>query len=85
MNAERKMRAKMRVTAIISTQDSKTENLHFGAVYKNGAYPDDGSDEDNTFAKFTPSAHMSMQIANPALLGTFEVGQTFYVDFIPVS
>lgn len=84
MNTERKMRAKMRVTAIIPN-GGVSEVLHLGAVYKNGAYPADGSDEDNTFAKFTPTAQLSMQINNPALVGTFEVGQTFYVDFIPVS
>lgn len=53
-------------------------------VAKNGAYPEDGSDEDNTFAKFSPSGVLDMQIANPDLLGKFKVGDTFYVDFTPV-
>lgn len=47
-------------------------------------YPEDGSDEDNTYAKFTPGADLSMNIANPALFGSFKVGDTFYVDFTPV-
>jgi hypothetical protein len=44
-------------------------------------YPDDGTDEDNTFAKWSPGANFSINIANPALWGTFHHGQKFYVDF----
>lgn len=75
------MRAKLKVTNIVKHEAS--ERLTFGAVYKNG-YPPDGSDEDNTFAKWTPQADLTMTINNPALLGKFEVGQAFYVDFSPV-
>lgn len=46
-------------------------------------YPEDGSDEDNTFAKFSPSANLSINIANPDLFGKFNVGDKFYVDFTP--
>lgn len=59
------------------------ETLTFGAVCANG-YDNDGLDEDNTFAQFTPSAQLTMLIANPALLGEFKIGQTFYVDFTEV-
>jgi hypothetical protein len=44
-------------------------------------YPEDGSDEDNTYAKFSPSANLSINIANPALWGQFKVGEKYYVDF----
>ena len=44
-------------------------------------YPDDGSDEDNTFARWSPGAHLSINIANPALFGRFKHGQKFLVDF----
>ncbi len=75
------MRAKLEVTGV--EKHEMCENLTFRAVGKAGAYPADGSDEDNTFAKFTPSANLSLGIANPALFGKFEVGQKFYVDFTP--
>lgn len=47
-------------------------------------YPDDGSDEDNTYAKFSPSADFRLMVANPALFGQFQPGQKFYVDLTPV-
>lgn len=33
------------------------------------AYPADGSDEDQLFAKFSPAGALSLPVANPALLG----------------
>lgn len=57
------------------------EQLTMHAVARKDAYPDDGSDEDNTYAKFTPGAALSMNIANPALWGQFKIGDEFYVDF----
>lgn len=61
------------------------EKLKFAAVAKSGGYPADGSDEDNTFAKFSPSASCEIYVANPALFGKFEPGQKFYVDFTPAE
>lgn len=79
------MRAKLKVTHVGEVTGAEgqmqCQSLKFGAVYKDGAYPADGSDEDNTFALFTPSAEMSMTITNPALIGKFAEGQKFYVDF----
>ena len=46
-------------------------------------YPEDGSDEDNIFAKFPPGANLSINIVNPALWGKFVEGQKYYVDFTP--
>lgn len=45
------------------------------------SYPADGSDEDNTYAKFSPSGEMTLTIANPALIGVVQPGQKFYLDF----
>ena len=75
------MRAKMRVTSITGTSESNF--LEFRAVGPSDAYPEDGSDENNTFAKFTPNATLDITIQNPALLGKFKVGDIFYVDFTP--
>jgi len=78
------MRAKMKVVA--TKQHNETwEELEFSAVAKNDGYPADGSDENNTFAKWTPSASVKMTITNPALVGKFTQGQEFYVDFTAVE
>lgn len=45
------------------------------------SYPADGSDEDNTYAKFSPAGELTLTIANPALVGKIEPGRTFYLDF----
>lgn len=77
------MRAKLKCTSV--TPSSEGEALRFVAVGKSGAYPSDGRDEDNSYARWTPSAELSINIQNPALKGKIAVGDTFYVDFTPVS
>ena len=81
------MRAKLKVGFVqeyfYGPDKSKSqEQLTMHAVCAS-KYPADGSDEDNTFAKFSPGANLSINIANPALWGKFEVGQAYYVDFTP--
>lgn len=73
------MRAKMQVNKVerFAGQDRITLN----AVAKSGSYPEDGHDEDNSYAKFSPQGELSLTIANPALLGKIEPGQKFYLDF----
>jgi hypothetical protein len=75
------MRAKLQVSEVQSTATS--ERLTFRAVGKAGGYPADGSDEDNSFARWTPSAELTMTVNNPALLGKYKSGDKFYVDFTP--
>lgn len=83
------MRAKMRVSAVeqVKTQEGTVtaEKLRFNAVAKNEAYPADGADEDNTYARWSPTAELNIYVANPNLFGKFEVGQKFYVDFTPAA
>ena len=80
-----KMRAKMQVCFVEEhffgpdkSKSSETLTMHAVAASK---YPEDGSDEDNTYAKFSPGADLKINIANPALFGKFAIGQKFYVDF----
>lgn len=77
------MRAKFRVADVQSFGDS--ERVTFTAVSKSTAYPQDGSDEDNSFARFTPQADLVMTIQNPDLLGKFKIGQRYYADFSPAG
>lgn len=82
-NKMKTMRAKLQIASV--TKHSATcEQLKFHAVSAK-AYPEDGMDEDNSFAKYSPSVALDMTISNPALIGKFEPGQTFYVDFSPAS
>lgn len=73
------MRAKMTINNVV--ENGGTEALTFVAVGPNAAYPDDGADENNTYAKFSPAGKLELTVANPALIGQFKVGDTFYLDF----
>lgn len=75
------MRAKFQVTSI--ERFAGGEKVKFNAVGKSEGYPEGGNDEDNTYAKYSPSAACEIYIANPALHGKFEPGDKFYVDFTP--
>ncbi len=74
--SHRVMRAKLQVGNV-------QENFNWQTPEQVAAskYQEDGTDEDNTFAKWSPGANFSINIANPALWGTFRHGQKFYVDF----
>ncbi len=82
------MRAKVRVTGVKPYPEEGTptqEALTFNFPAKDGSYPADGSDEDQQFARFSPAGALSLTIANPNLLGKFAVGDTSYLDFVPVE
>lgn len=87
------MRAKMVVTNVnrsgyVNGHDpvtgketvTKSDAIKMAAVAAK-TYPPDGSDEDNTFARFSPSGTLELTIANPALIGVIEPGTKFYIDF----
>lgn len=74
----RAMRAKFQISSIEVFNGSEQVKFHAVAAK---TYPADGSDEDNTFAKWSPSAECKIHITNPALRGMFKPGQKFYVDF----
>lgn len=81
------MRAKFQVSMVqehfygeAGAKSQETVTFHAVAASK---YPEDGSDENNTYAKFSPGANCSINIANPALFGKFAHGDCFYVDFTP--
>lgn len=79
-----KMRAKFQLQSVEqfgNSQGITGEKLKFHAVAKSSAYPADGSDEDNTYAKFSPSASCEILVMNPALFGQFKPGEKYYVDF----
>lgn len=76
------MRAKLQVQSVTPYGDPPTsESLSMSAVTGTAAFGPQGESDDNTFARYTPSASFSASINNPALLGQFKVGQKFYIDF----
>lgn len=76
------MRAKFQVNKV--EQYAESERVFMTAVAAK-SYPADGSDEDNTYAKFSPSGNLELTIANPALRGKIEASKVFYLDFTPVE
>lgn len=83
------MRAKLQVGSVIPNKNADgetvSERVVFHGVAKSSPYPADGSDDDNTFARWSPSVLLDIQIANPALFGTHTPGDKFYVDFTKVE
>lgn len=73
------MRAKMKVSLVEAGVGY--EKLKFNAVAKSTGYPADGSDDDNTYARWSPSGELSLTVANPALWGKFKPDDKFYLDF----
>ena len=74
-----RMRAKMKVASVEPCEDG--EQLTFGAVCKTEPFGEDGVDENNSFARWTPSASLEMTVNNPDLKGQFTVGDEYYLDF----
>jgi len=76
------MRAKMKVNSVEVHETGET--LKMSPVCAN-SYPEDGSDENNTFARFTPSGSVELYVSNPDLAGKIRPGQEFFVDFTKVA
>ena len=75
------MRAKMVVADVVPYENGVGETLNFTAVSKSEPYDENGSDENNTYALYTPTANLSMEVVNPALIGKIKVGEAYYLDF----
>jgi hypothetical protein len=84
------MRAKMQVQEVHRSGFSNGKDFVFQDRVKMTAvaakaYPAGGADEDNTYAKFSPTGELSLTIANPDLIGKIQPGQKFYIDFTPAE
>lgn len=77
------MIAKLVISTVLSNEGQDT--LTMRAVGRNEGYDEDGWDENNTYANYTPSAELVISIANPNLVGTFKPGDTFLVNFKKVD
>jgi len=72
------MRAKFKIVNIQRGETS--ELLKFSAVCADN-YGEHGENEDNDFARYTPYGELSMSVTNPDLLGKFNEGEKYYLDF----
>jgi hypothetical protein len=74
-----KVRAKFQCVKIESQPDSKQKLVDFLAVT-------DGSEENKSFAKFTPAggAYLNISDETPAS-NFFEEGKEYYLDFVKVE
>ena len=50
-----------------------------------GTYPGGDSEENKSFAKYTPAGEISLTITNPAAIEAFELGKAYYIDFTPAA
>lgn len=73
------MRAKMQIQSVTQQLGGYAERIELSAVYGGST-----NDEDNSFAKTTPSGKHVMEIENKELHGIYKPGDTFYVDYTPV-
>ena len=71
-----RVRAKMVCTSNEPYQDGN--RVVFAAVTS-------GSEENESFFKYTPCATLDMSIVNPAAAAVFEKGKTYYLDLTPAE
>lgn len=69
------VRAKIRCSSI-ELFSGETRTFKFDAVMN-------GSDENKTWSKWTPSLGLTMQVTNPNV--SFEPGKEYYLDFTSAS
>ena len=75
-----KMIAKFKVTSIERFNET-SQNVTMVAVSEN--FDSDGNSDDNSFAKWTPSGHLTISITNPGLIDSLKEGQKYYLNFTP--
>jgi hypothetical protein len=75
------MRMKVYVTEVKPLGEPKCAELLSFSVVCPSKFEADGSSEDNSFARWSPSGGVSVTCNNPALFDKFVAGQKFYVDF----
>ena len=70
------VRGKFTLQAITKHYWSSTaQTFMFEAIH------DNSTEESRRFAKYTPSARLTMTVDNPSAQEFFELGKTYYLDF----
>lgn len=71
------VRAKFKCTAV-EDNNGESKNIRLEAVI-------DGSDENKSFFRWTPSGQITIGCVNEAANRQFEPGKEYYVDFTPAG
>lgn len=74
---DKKVRAKFKCHTV--EQFEQSENVKLGAQY------DPTAPEDEKFSLYTPYGELVMGVSNPALIGHFKTGKTYYIDITEAS
>lgn len=45
----------------------------------------DGDGDNDRWSRYTPAGELKMTITNPPALEQFELGKSYYLDFVPVD
>lgn len=77
-----KIRCKFVVTAV-ETPEGWAEP--YANVTLEAHYDGEKSDEDVSFAKYTPSGTLKFACTNPAVLEQLKLGDAYYLDLIPIQ
>ncbi len=72
------MRAKFKIDSV--TRLPHGEILNMRAICPD-KFDEAGLSEDSSFSKWTPSGSLEMRVTNPALFGTLNPGDSYYLDF----
>lgn len=76
-----KVRASMPVKNGSCPDGTPAETLRFAPVCGNAPFGKNGESEDNSFARWTPSGLIELQVNNPDIVGKIKNGMEFYVRF----
>jgi hypothetical protein len=71
------MRAKFRCNNLMQSGTATQAQL--------SAVVDDGTEENARYHQYTPFGALTLSIDNPNLVGFFEVGKSYYLDFAEAS
>lgn len=77
------VRAKMKAYAV-TPMHSGNPNETVAEIRLMPVY-DDGSAENKSWSKYTPSGEVRLFITNPNAINAFEPGKSYYVDFTPAD
>jgi hypothetical protein len=73
------MKAKMTIVSV--DRQVGQDILKMTPVGQPCGRPRHGHDEDNTYSKYTPAGSLELTVTNPTMIGTFEPGDTYHLEF----
>ena len=72
------VRCKMKLVSITCFPNTTQQRFRFEVSY------DDSIPEDQRFYKYTPTGHMEITVDNPLVQESYQLGNSYYFDSVPV-